>query len=133
MRETIASDGRRSRCAEDILGESVFYTEPENRRRPDVYTFANIIIIIIYNDIIFLLLPPLLPRNGGFFFYFLLFSFYRQQPFFSALVVLTFPPRIRRLSVTGGMRSVARNTRLYNDIQRYYNSPRDNVSNVMRM
>lgn len=33
---TIASDGRRSRCAEDILGESVFYTKPENRC-PDVH------------------------------------------------------------------------------------------------
>lgn len=37
LHETISPDERRSVYAEDLLGESVFYTEPKNRR-PDVYS-----------------------------------------------------------------------------------------------
>jgi len=86
-----------------IFSENRFFIR--NRKiAARTYIFAS----ITYEDIIFFTSSTSsAAENSGFF---SPFSFYRQQPFFSAVVfVVTFPPRIRRLSVTGG-RSVARNT-----------------------
>lgn len=102
LHKTISPDERRSRCAEDLLGESVFYTEPKNRRT-DVYN-----IIRKHNDIIMrryrFLLGFHLFRAKYFF-----SSFTGPQPFFSAVTVVAFPPRIRWLSAAADGRLVARN------------------------